>query len=130
MAEVEKSPFENLIAGPSGWPEAYHQLQQFIGARGAILFILIAAALLVWWKWEEIVKRPWVKWFIERLTRRKIKRARAELLTIAVARLDNDKDREHETLLLDELRQFEGVEVVSVDRTVDPEQRSRGPKTW
>jgi hypothetical protein len=33
MAEVEKSPFENLIAGPSRWPEAYHQLQQFIGAR-------------------------------------------------------------------------------------------------
>jgi hypothetical protein len=61
MAEPEKSPFENLIAGPSGWPEAYHQMQQLIGARGAILFILFAAALLVWWKWEEIVKRPWIK---------------------------------------------------------------------
>jgi tetratricopeptide (TPR) repeat protein len=41
---------------------------------------------------------------------------------MAVAHLDNDKDREHEKLLLDELRQFEGVEVVSVDRIVDPEQ--------
>jgi len=55
MAEPAKSLFENLIAGPSGWPEAYHQLQQLISARGAILFILLAAALLVWWKWEEIV---------------------------------------------------------------------------
>jgi hypothetical protein len=58
MAEVEKNPFENLIAGPSGWPEAYHQLQQFVGARGAILFILLAAALFVWWR--DIVKRPGV----------------------------------------------------------------------
>jgi hypothetical protein len=33
MVEVEKSPFENLIAGPSGWPDAYHQLRQVIGAR-------------------------------------------------------------------------------------------------
>src|SRR6202040_1029728 len=43
-------------------------------------------------------------------------------LAIAVAHLEHDKDQEHETLLLDELRQFEGVEAVSVDRTVDPEQ--------
>jgi hypothetical protein len=126
MAEVEKSPFENLITGPSGWPEAYHQLQQLTGARGAILFILIAAALLILWKWEAIVKPPGIKWLIERLKRRRIPEAPAGRFTIAVAHLARDNERlEHERVLLDELqdkRKFEGVEVIRVDRTVDPEE--------
>jgi hypothetical protein len=103
MAEVEKSPFENLIAGPSGWPEAYHQLQQFVGARGAILFILLAAALFVWWRWEDIVKRPGVGGVIGHFNRVAIPVAPTGRLTIGVARLGNDKDREHEKLLLAEL---------------------------
>jgi hypothetical protein len=122
MAEVEKSLFENLIAGPSGWPEAYHQLQQLIGARGAIAFLLLAAVLFVWWKSEDIVKRPGVKRFVKRLKRKPIPAAPAGHLTIAVAHLDNDEVQEHERLLLDELLQFEGVETVSIPRTVDPDQ--------
>jgi hypothetical protein len=90
MAEVEKSPFENLIAGPSGWPEAYHQLQQLIGARGAILFILFAAALFVWWKWEDIIKRPGVERFIGRFKRSAIPTATTGRLAIAVAHLARD----------------------------------------
>lgn len=89
MAELEKSPFENLIAGPSGWPDAYHQLQQLIGARGALVFILFAAALLVWWKWEEIFKRPWIKPLFDWFTRKPIPVASAGHLTIAVAHLYN-----------------------------------------
>jgi hypothetical protein len=122
MAQVEKSPFENLIAGPPGWPEAYHQLQQLIGARGAIPFLLLAAALFVWWKWEDIVKRPGVARFIGRFKRSAIPTAPAGRLTVAVAHLDKDKDREHETLLLDELRQFEGVETVPAPWTMDPDE--------
>ncbi len=87
MAEIENSPFENLIAGPPGWPNAYHQLQQMIGARGAILFLLLATALFVWWKWEDIVKRPGVERFIGRFNRKAIDKAPAGVLTIGVARL-------------------------------------------
>jgi hypothetical protein len=125
MAEVEKSPFGNLIAGPSGWPEAYHQLQQLIGARGAILFLFLAAAVFVWWKWEDFVKRPGVKRFIGRFKCSVIPRAPADRLTIAVAQLVNDKDREHETLLVDELGHFEGVETRSVGRAVASEAEDR-----
>ena len=119
MAEPAKSPFENLIVGPSGWPEAYHQLQQLIGARGAILFILFAAALLVWWKWEEIVKRPWIKPAIERFKRTAIDKAPAGVLTIAVAHLQDDDGQKQEKLLLDEFKHFDGVETLTVDRAME-----------
>jgi hypothetical protein len=105
MAEQEKSLFENLIAGPSGWPEAYHQLLQLIGVRGAILSILLVAALFVWWKWEDIVKRPGVKRTLVQFTRKPIPKAPTGRLSIAVAHLEHDKHQEQENLLLDELRQ-------------------------
>src|SRR5690242_16161806 len=48
--------------------------------------------------------------------------APAGRLAIAVAHLERDQDREHETLVRDGLREFEGAEVLRVDRTVDPDQ--------
>jgi hypothetical protein len=122
MSDGGKSPFENLIAGPSVWPAAYHQLQELIGVRGAIPFLLLAAALFVWWKWEGIAKRPGVERFIKWLKREAVPTAPTGRLTIGVARLSNAKDREHEKLLLDELRHFDGVETVPIPRTVDPDQ--------
>jgi hypothetical protein len=122
MAELQKTPLEQLIDWISSWKASFDQLRERIGWPLTVLIVLAAAGGFLWWKCDEIAKRPGVKWLIERLKRRKIKRARAELLTIAVAHLDNHKDREHEKLLLHELRHSEGVEAVSVDRAVDPEQ--------
>jgi tetratricopeptide (TPR) repeat protein len=125
MGEGEKSPFENLIAGPSGWPVAFEQLRQLAGARGAILFLLLAAVLFVWWKWEDIVKRPGVERFIGWFNKREvIPIAPAGHLTIAVAKLGDDKDDEHSKLLLDELGHFEGVKTVAVPR-IDPDKPDR-----
>jgi hypothetical protein len=56
-----------------------------------------------------------------RFKRRALPVAPAGHLTIAVAHLA--RDREHETLLLDELGQFEGVKIISVDYTADPEEQ-------
>jgi hypothetical protein len=122
MAEVEKSPFENLIAGPSGWPEAYHQLQQLIGARGAILLLLLAAALFLVWNRKEINERLGIGTIVKHFKREAVPTARAGYLTIAIARLGNDKVEEHGKLLLDELGHFEGVETVAVRGTVDADR--------
>jgi hypothetical protein len=62
--------------------------------------------------------------FIKRLKRKAITKAPAGHLTIAVAHLARDnKDQEHETLLLDELRHFEAVDVIRIDRALDPERK-------
>ena len=88
----------------------------------AVLLAVLVTGGLVWWNWDDIAKRPGVESILARFKQRALPTAPAGRLAIAVAHLERDKDREHETLLLDELRQFEGMEVVSVDRTVDPEQ--------
>jgi hypothetical protein len=123
MAEQEeKGPLEKLIDWLSGWKVSVERIRQRFGMPVAVLLALSVAGGLAWWNWDEIAKRPGVASILARFNQRAIPTASAGRLTMAVAHLDNDKDREHEKLLLDELRQFEGVEVVSVDRIVDPEQ--------
>src|SRR5215813_11064722 len=73
----------------------------------------------VWSNWKDFKDRPGVAWVIELLERRPISPAPAGHLTIAVTHLEDDKDRQQEKLLLDGLRDFEGVETLTVDRMVE-----------
>jgi hypothetical protein len=125
MAEPEKNPFEQI-----GWVSKtkaiFVWLRERFGTRVAVSLLVPVGvafiAVLILLNWDHIKTFPVVPQIIDWYYQKPIPAAPAGRLTIAVAHLDKDKDREHETLLLDELGQFEGVEVVSVDRSVDPEQ--------
>jgi hypothetical protein len=129
MAEPEKNFLQQLIDSVSSWKASFDPLRERVGWLSAAVFVVLAAAIgavfYIWSNWKDIKDRPGVPWILARFKRRALPAAPAGHLTIAVAHLGKDKDREHETLLLDELRQFEGVEAVSVDRTVDPKQPAK-----
>src|SRR5262245_3900864 len=72
----------------------------------------------VWSNWKEFKDRPGVARVVE-LWEGPISPAPAGRLTVVVAHLEDDKDREQEKLLLDGLRDFEGVETLTVDRMVE-----------
>jgi hypothetical protein len=120
--QEEKGPLEKPIDWFSGWKASFERMRQRFGMPVAVLLALTVAGGFVWWNWDDIAKRPGVESILARFKQRALPTAPAGRLAIAVAHLERDKDQEHETLLLDELRQFEGAEAVSVDRTVDPEQ--------
>ena len=77
---------------------------------------------MVWWNWDDIANRPGVESILARFNQRALPTAPAGRLAIAVAHLERDQDREHERLVRDGLREFEGAEVLRVDRTVDLDQ--------
>jgi hypothetical protein len=118
MAEQEKGPLEKPIDWFSGWKASFERIRQRFGTPVAVLLALSVASGLVWWNWDDIAKRPGVERVLAWFNQRALPTASAGRLTIAVAHLDNDKDGEHEKLLLDELPRFEGVEVQQVDRTI------------
>jgi hypothetical protein len=98
MAEQEKDPLGKLDEGLSG----FKRLRQRFGMPVAVLLALSVAGGLIWWNWDHIVGLPGVESTLERLRQRAIKKVLAGRLTIAVAHLYNDKDREDERKLLDE----------------------------
>ena len=129
MAEPEKNPLQQLIDWVFSWKEPFEWLRQRIGLLLTVVVILSAAAVVAavytWRNWQDIQKLPGVPWIVARFRRRALPKASADRLTIAVAQLASDNDREHEKLLLDELRHFEGVETIPVPRAVDPEEGDR-----
>jgi hypothetical protein len=108
MAEPEKNFLQQLFDLLSGWKESFDQLRDRFGwlvAAGVLLLVaIIGTSFYIWSNWKDIKDRPGVPWILARFKRRALPAAPAGHLTIAVAHLARDKDREHENLLLDELR--------------------------
>ena len=123
MAEPEKNFLQQLIDLFSSWKANFEELQQRIGWLGAVVVLLIAAVIAssfyIWSNWKDIKERPGIEGVIKRFKRRAIDKAPAGVLTIAVAHLQDDQGQKQEKLLLDELKHFDGVETLTVDRAVE-----------
>lgn len=110
---------EDFLRKPKEWWAEFERLRRRIGLPAAIIFVLSVCGILIWWNWDSIVTRPWVGWFVDICTRQPVPRAPAGRLSIVVTHLEGDSARQIEKLLLDDLRQFKGVEILEVDRTVE-----------
>src|SRR5262249_24302945 len=125
MAEEGKSIFQPLFDFVSSLQAAFHWLQSRIGDVGAgvlvALGVIAFAFLYVATHWKDVKEWLFADRVTEWLKRKPVPKARPDCLTIAVARLANDKDREHEKLLADELEHFEGVETHRAGRAVGGE---------
>jgi hypothetical protein len=123
MAEPEKNVLQQLFDGISSWKGSFEDLRQRIGGLGAVVVLLItavvAASFYIWSNWKDIKERPGIEGVIKRFKRRTIDIAPAGVLTIAVAHLQDDEGQKQEKLLLDELKHFDGVETLTVDRIVE-----------
>lgn len=119
MAEPQKTPLDDLSEWLSSGKASFNRVRQRVGMSVAVLLVLVVVGGAVWWKWEDIAQSLGVESIIARSTPRSTRIALAGRLTIAVAHLDRDQDRVHENLLLKELGQVEGAEIVKVDRTVE-----------
>jgi hypothetical protein len=123
MAEPEKNFLQQLIDSFSSSKANFEELRQRIGWLGAVVVLLIAAVIAasfyIWSNWKDIKERPGIEGVIKRFKRRAIDKAPAGVLTIAVAHLQDDQGQKQEKLLLDELKHFDGVETLTVDRAVE-----------
>jgi hypothetical protein len=119
MAEPDKNFLQQWIDGVPGWKATFNQLQDSFGSLVAALVLVLAGIGFIWWISKDIRERPGVEWVIKRFKRKAIDKAPAGVLTIAVAHLQDDEGQKQGKLLLDELRHFDGVQTLSVDRMVE-----------
>ncbi|HET6378379.1 MAG TPA: hypothetical protein VFG05_08770 [Methylocella sp.] len=123
--QEEKRPLEESIDAVTGWLTVLKRIRERYGLLGALLIVGLFAAGTVWWHWKDIAERPGVAWIINYFSQGPVNPAPAGRLTLAIAQLGHDKDREHEILLRDELRQLEGVETIAIGRPIDAEEQSK-----
>jgi tetratricopeptide (TPR) repeat protein len=85
-----------------------------LGPVGIFALILV----YVYWNWDRAGTLLAVEPTLEWVGKSRIRQASIDKFKIAVARLQNDPNRENETLLLAELEKFNGVAIVRIDRTI------------
>ena len=105
------------------WKASYQTLRDRFGclvaASRVVLVGIIGISFYVWSNWKDFKERPGVSQLVTYFSQKSIPAAPAGRLTVAVANLEDDKDHEQEKLLLDGLRDFEGVETLTIDRLVE-----------
>jgi tetratricopeptide (TPR) repeat protein len=118
MAEL----FDKLKELRSILQSIFEWLRRRVGTPIAVLLIVVMIVLIggvcAWWNWETLEKAPGVSSIVKSIERRSVSAARGGHLSLAVAHLEYDKEEEEEKVLLDELRRFEGAEIMRVDRVV------------
>jgi tetratricopeptide (TPR) repeat protein len=86
---------------------------------------------LVWTQWGTVKAWPGISAVVAHLERKALPEADPDRFSVAVAHLEDDSaKREHETLIMRLLQDFEGIQVLTFDRTISvkgsvPEERER-----
>ena len=103
--EILQKKFFYLVNSRLGWPIA----------------AVLAAAFLLWVKWDKVKKLPGVAPMLSRLTElRSVPHASGEKFSILIAILENDKEGKHRRLIDDALRgRFDKeIEILLPDRSI------------
>lgn len=82
------------------------------------LFLLDSKGLVLWGQWEKISTLPYVSQFLVWRSQASLPTADPKRFSVAVAHLEGDKDHEHEELVVRELGNFDGIQILRFDRTI------------
>jgi hypothetical protein len=102
------------------------------GVKGLVIIGLLIAVFTGYLKWDSVSKLPGISQIVFNLSRRGIPQADPNRFSILVAHFEYDSQCEYERLIIEELKEFEGIQVLSLDRTISlkgsipEEQEKRG----
>jgi len=109
----------DLLKRAKDFRQNSNRLRKRFGAPLAALIVVALVIFGVWWNWDEITKKPGISEIVLWIERKTIVPAKPGHLTIAIAHLVDDQNRQHEKLLRDALaNDFEGAETKSIDHTI------------
>jgi tetratricopeptide (TPR) repeat protein len=111
MSEDAKAPRLGVLI--------HRWLAKRLGVLGAAIVVALAVVLFAaWTQWHTVRTWPGIATVVDYLEQAPIPTADPERFSVLVAQLENDVDREHERLILALVREFTGIQVLSLDRTI------------
>lgn len=103
-------------------PEIRKVFQRYIykrfGFKGLLVIVVVGLFVAFWWNWSEIKERPGISQFVERFMRQPVPKANPAHYSVMVASIESDEHAEHQQLIVEALKEFDGIEVLSLDRTI------------
>ncbi len=107
---------------PDPWKMSLGWLGRKIGIRGLIIGLIIISLVSWFWKelkdWDKVSKLPGVSTIVSLISQESLPQADPKSFAVALARLENDKDRQHERLIVEALKELKGIQILRFDRTI------------
>src|SRR3989344_3201056 len=88
------------------------------GIPGLLVIALLPAVWYAYTNWNTVSQWPGVAPLVTWLSRAPVPHADPNRFSVLVAHLENDVAREHERLIVEALKEFEGIQVLALDRTI------------
>ena len=88
------------------------------GIGGLIGLACIAAAAYLYKNWDSVQKWPGIGFLVKRISRAPIPVADPNRFSVMMAHLEHDASGEYEQLIVEELKEFKGLQVLRLDRCI------------
>ena len=97
---------------------------------GVIIFFIVLLLAVLWWNWKRVRQLPGFKKAVYWLTKKSLPKADPNRIAVAVAHIDDDKEREVEKLITEALNEFKGIQPLCFDELITiegsyPEDREK-----
>ena len=109
------------IKPPTSWERIQRWVFRRFGVRGLIGLFFLVVAFYIYINWGNVSTLPGVAPIVEYLSRWSIPKADHDRFSVMVAHLENDANREHERMIVEALKEFEGIQVLVLDRSISLE---------
>ena len=93
-----------------------------LGVPGLVVLTLLVALAYAYTNWDKVKTWPGMASVVAYLSRHPVPHADPNRFSVLVAHLENDEKGEHERLIVEALKEFEGVQVLKLDRTISLEE--------
>ena len=93
-------------------------ISEHFGRKVVILFLILSSLYSLYMKWDAVSKLPGIASAVSLLTRWRVPKADPNRFSILVAHLENDPNCDQERLIVEALKEFEGIQVLVLDRTI------------
>jgi tetratricopeptide (TPR) repeat protein len=91
------------------------------GVSGLIIAVLLCAIYYVYTHWDKVSKWPGIDSIVAYFKRWPIPKADPRRFSVVVARLEKDVNNEYQRLIVEALKEFEGIQVLAIDTTISVE---------
>jgi tetratricopeptide (TPR) repeat protein len=117
------------VSPPSLGDWARQRLFKHFGLAGLIVAAALSTAAVALINWDHTRTIPGIRQIVSYFERDSIPHADPARFSVAVTRLENDPERQQERLITRLLSDFDGIQVISIDRLI-PTSGSVPEKAW
>ncbi|ATB36819.1 hypothetical protein CYFUS_002234 [Cystobacter fuscus] len=103
---------------PLIYGEVRKRIYKRLGLKGLLGLSVLGLLASIWWNWEKVQKQPVVSDLVRLLSRKPLPKADPQRFSIAMTHLENDIGGENERLVSEALKEFEGIQIIKLDRAL------------